>query len=183
MHEHRLTVCPFTGTLDLRTQSEIINWMYHKIPGIKRKVARWLVDGTLQDAFLVWIQYRDRALFEAELGALTNPLDDEQMRRHWIREKAWQRLQTSTYGRDMEVFTSQEHVDVDLESLAHLELRMFDRSREAGHAGNCQWGLDIGINQEDWWPYRLFSSNIDHHRDDEEETKASICNPSIVLLN
>ncbi|KAK1224322.1 hypothetical protein PQX77_012773 [Marasmius sp. AFHP31] len=71
----------------------------------------------------------------------------------------------------MELLRKEEHVDVDLESLLLLELRMFNRFREAGHAGNCQWGLDIGINQDNWWPYCQFDHNIDHDQDDEEETK------------
>ncbi|KAK1220154.1 hypothetical protein PQX77_017093 [Marasmius sp. AFHP31] len=45
-------------------------------------------------------------------------------------------------------------------------------SKIAGHAGNCQWGLDVGINQGNWWPYIHYSTgNVDRGRDDEEETK------------
>ena len=32
---------------------------------------------------------------------------------------------------------------------------MFDRSEEAGVAGNSQWGLDIGMLEDNWNPYDL----------------------------
>ncbi|KAK1221302.1 hypothetical protein PQX77_015894 [Marasmius sp. AFHP31] len=165
--QYHFNVVPFTGGLDLETQSQIVNWVHHNIPDIQQRVPLWTVDGTLQDALMLWIEHRDRA----ELEALPKCPEAGSQRDRYIREQAWRRLTKSTSGRDMELLKKEEHVDVDLESLLPLELRMFDRSREAGHAGNCQWGLDIGINQDNWWPYRHFDRNVDHDRDDEEETK------------
>ncbi|KAG7100263.1 hypothetical protein E1B28_002036 [Marasmius oreades] len=49
---------------------------------------------------------------------------------------------------------------------------MFDGSTNAGHAGNCQWGLDIGIHQDNWSPYIHFRfGDEDHTCDDDEELK------------
>ncbi|KAF9523701.1 hypothetical protein CPB83DRAFT_748813, partial [Crepidotus variabilis] len=44
-------------------------------------------------------------------------------------------------------------VDVEKESLELLEEQMFEMSKQAGVAGNRQWGLDAGSHQDDWNPY------------------------------
>ncbi|KAK0433001.1 hypothetical protein EV421DRAFT_2063429 [Armillaria borealis] len=40
-----------------------------------------------------------------------------------------------------------------MEALVLLEKRMFDTSEDAGFAGNNQWGLDIGMHQDNWYPW------------------------------
>ncbi|SJL16611.1 uncharacterized protein ARMOST_20137 [Armillaria ostoyae] len=42
---------------------------------------------------------------------------------------------------------------VSLETLILLEMRVFDRSEDAGVAGNHQWGLDAGMHQDGWYPW------------------------------
>ncbi|SJL13320.1 uncharacterized protein ARMOST_16760 [Armillaria ostoyae] len=42
---------------------------------------------------------------------------------------------------------------VSLEALILLEMRVFDRSEDAGVAGNHQWGLDAGMHQDGWYPW------------------------------
>ncbi|KAK0475392.1 hypothetical protein IW261DRAFT_1422227 [Armillaria novae-zelandiae] len=44
-------------------------------------------------------------------------------------------------------------VDVDMEALILLEMKIFDRSEDAGVAGNHQWGLDVGMHQDSWYPW------------------------------
>ena len=46
-------------------------------------------------------------------------------------------------------------MDVDLEAITLLDRAMFDRSESAGVAGNSQWGLDIGMLEDNWNPYDL----------------------------
>ncbi|KAK0197625.1 hypothetical protein F5146DRAFT_920236, partial [Armillaria mellea] len=43
--------------------------------------------------------------------------------------------------------------DVDMEALILLEKRMFDTSEDVGIAGNYQWGLDVGMHQDGWFPW------------------------------
>ncbi|PBK96169.1 hypothetical protein ARMGADRAFT_924997, partial [Armillaria gallica] len=50
-------------------------------------------------------------------------------------------------------------VDVDMEALRILEDRMFDMSEEAGIAGNCQWGLDVGMHHDNWYPWKIGGEN------------------------
>ncbi|KAK0479331.1 hypothetical protein IW261DRAFT_1420054 [Armillaria novae-zelandiae] len=50
-------------------------------------------------------------------------------------------------------------VDVDMEALCILEDRMFDRSEDAGIAGNFQWGLDVGMHQDNWCPWKFGGEN------------------------
>ncbi|KAG2098404.1 uncharacterized protein F5147DRAFT_713836, partial [Suillus discolor] len=54
--------------------------------------------------------------------------------------------------------------DIDLKCLTTLEARMFEDSKEAGPAGNQQWGLDAGQHHRRWNVYLggpLFSDNSD----------------------
>ena len=52
--------------------------------------------------------------------------------------------------------------DVDRKCLELLEERMFERSAEAGIAGNKQWGLDAGDHQQHWDPYVALPDDWDH---------------------
>ncbi|KAG6824176.1 hypothetical protein H0H93_002476, partial [Arthromyces matolae] len=64
-----------------------------------------------------------------------------------------------------------DHIDVDAESLTLLEEEMFERSKEAGAAGNWQWGLDAGDHQGRWNPYEGLPPDWNHNdRDDESES-------------
>ncbi|KAK1231971.1 hypothetical protein PQX77_004891 [Marasmius sp. AFHP31] len=166
LRRYRLTAVPYTGGLSLETRSQIMNWMYNQIPGVHGTLPTWVTDGSLQEAFLLWIADRDRAEFEKLPGYPSTKSDQAR----FIRDQAWLRLKQSTSQGNMD--PEHEGIDVDLESLAQLEADIFDMSEIAGCAGNCQWGLDVGIHQEDWWPYINYStSDIDRDRDDEGETK------------
>ncbi|KAF9061239.1 hypothetical protein BDP27DRAFT_1160503, partial [Rhodocollybia butyracea] len=46
-----------------------------------------------------------------------------------------------------------QKVDVDLEALRILEDLIFDISKDAGVAGNQQWGLDSGPHLRNWNPW------------------------------
>ncbi|KAJ8075427.1 hypothetical protein PM082_019765 [Marasmius tenuissimus] len=167
LRHYHLTVVPYTGGLSLETQSEIMNWVYHNIPGVRGTLPAWITDGSLQHAFLLWIEGRDRV----ELENLPECPRSKLKREKFLREQAWMRLKQFASRSDRESRGPPEYVDIDLESLSQLEMDMFDRSTVAGHGGNCQWGLDVGIHQDNWWPYMVYPNNVDHGRDDEEETK------------
>lgn len=62
----------------------------------------------------------------------------------WL-DRAW--------SRQIDKHDSTPSVDVDREAISALEARMFAQSAEAGVAGNCQWGLDTGPHQDNWYPY------------------------------
>ncbi|KAL0572827.1 hypothetical protein V5O48_009138 [Marasmius crinis-equi] len=167
LRRNRVTVVSYNGGFSLEMQSQFINWLYVNILGIKNTAPRWIVDGTLQDALMLWVEHQDKAEFEGEKDCPNESIQ----RASYVRERAWERLQKSTPTRDSTRHTKAP-VDVDRESLAALEQKMFDMSETAGHAGNSQWGLDVGIHQDDWSPYRhVLFMGVDCTRDDEEELK------------
>ncbi|KAK0482881.1 hypothetical protein EDD18DRAFT_1112516 [Armillaria luteobubalina] len=46
-----------------------------------------------------------------------------------------------------------------MEALHMLEDRMFDTSEDAGITGNCQWGLDARMHQDNWCPWKFGGEN------------------------
>ncbi|KIK66490.1 hypothetical protein GYMLUDRAFT_239427 [Collybiopsis luxurians FD-317 M1] len=40
---------------------------------------------------------------------------------------------------------------------------MFDRSENAGVAGNSQWGLDVGMLEDNWNPYDLSAPEMERN--------------------
>jgi hypothetical protein len=50
---------------------------------------------------------------------------------------------------------------------------MFEKSQQAGTAGNWQWGLDAGDHQERWNPYEGLASY------DPDDHKASLQKPGL----
>ncbi|KAK0477806.1 hypothetical protein IW261DRAFT_1420657 [Armillaria novae-zelandiae] len=79
--------------------------------------------------------------------------DDIEPVNRFICQKAWERLVDYT-GCTTDGNPKPDAVDVDMEALILLEMRMFDRSEDAGVAGNHQWGLDVGMHQDSWYPWR-----------------------------
>lgn len=67
-------------------------------------------------------------------------------------EKAWEHMQEYT-GLSLDGTVTIKSADVDLEAIKHLDHAMFDMSEMAGMAGNLQWGLDIGMHEDNWLPY------------------------------
>ncbi|KAL0063610.1 hypothetical protein AAF712_009467 [Marasmius tenuissimus] len=170
LRRYHLTVVPYTGGLSPEVRSQIMNWIYKQIPGVREALPAWTTDGSLQDAFLLWIADRDQVKF---MGLPEYP-SNKSMQDRFIRDQAWTTLKQSTSQHDKE--PEHDGVNVNLESLSQLETDMFDMSKVVGHAGNCQWGLDVGINQDGWSPYIHYSyGDVDRSRDDEEETKPGRC--------
>ncbi|KAK0477515.1 hypothetical protein EDD18DRAFT_1114662 [Armillaria luteobubalina] len=59
----------------------------------------------------------------------------------------------------MKLPNEETSVDVNMEALHMLEDRMFDTSEDAGITGNCQWGLDVGMHQDNWCPWKFGGEN------------------------
>ncbi|KAJ8089597.1 hypothetical protein PM082_014853 [Marasmius tenuissimus] len=161
------TVVPLTGGLPALLRSQIKNYVYNMVPGVKDlKKHTWVTDGPLQEAFIRYIASRDEAEFLALEGC---PRRGKKRTQH-VQKCAWERLVAYTGktqdGRDLAPVE-----DVDYQSLALLEDRMFDPKFNPGVAGNQQWGLDIGIHQDAWDLYVHFPDDrgkIYHTWDNDE---------------
>ncbi|KAK0499257.1 hypothetical protein EDD18DRAFT_1377282, partial [Armillaria luteobubalina] len=70
----------------------------------------------------------------------------------FVLQSAWERLVNYT-GLTTDGYPKIASVDVNMEALHILEDRMFDTSEDAGIAGNCQWGLNVGMHQDNWCPW------------------------------
>ncbi|KAK0459941.1 hypothetical protein IW261DRAFT_1578103 [Armillaria novae-zelandiae] len=70
------------------------------------------------------------------------PTSDIKAVNRFICQKAWERLVNYT-GCTTDGNPKPDAVDIDMEALILLEMQMFDRSEDAGVAGNHQWGLDV----------------------------------------
>src|SRR6187551_1143056 len=109
------TVVPFTGGLIRQTCSEIINWMYTNVSGVQERSPRWITDGSLQHAFGLWIEARDRA----ELERLPDCPPNRSKRDRFVWQQLWSRFMDQT-GEENDGSKEVDNVDVDLESLLHL---------------------------------------------------------------
>ncbi|ESK87120.1 hypothetical protein Moror_11896 [Moniliophthora roreri MCA 2997] len=125
----------------------------------------WVVNGTLQHAFTLWIEHRDRIEFKSDSACPVEKQEHEQ----FVRQQAFRRLMEYT-GCSEDGSPLPQTFDVDRDSLAQLEQKMFDMSKEAGAAGNWQWGLDVGCHQDDWHPNAHFlGEGQDNYYGNEEE--------------
>ncbi|KAL0569338.1 hypothetical protein V5O48_012626 [Marasmius crinis-equi] len=161
-----------TGGLHLTLRSQIQNYMYNCIPGVKElKKHTWVTDGPLQDALMLYIAHRD----EEEFAAKTECPKTGAKHTRFIRARAWERLVAYTgkteNGREIPM-----REDVNYQSLALLEDRMFAPQFNPGEAGEQQWGVDVGIHQCDWDPYPNFpdEKGAVHHAWENQDVRTSL---------
>ncbi|KAG6909852.1 hypothetical protein DXG01_014880 [Tephrocybe rancida] len=131
------SLVPFCGPLTTSKVAQIANWF-------ETKITR---DPTLR-CHVKWVTHlpnaHARTLYIASL--LQNETKNKGLSSGALMEQAWQ------VQKDVGPPHS-DSVDVELESLKHLE-EMFERgSSRAGIAGHYQWGLDTGDHQGRWDPY------------------------------
>ncbi|KAF9459978.1 hypothetical protein BDZ94DRAFT_1311935 [Collybia nuda] len=117
---------PDAGDLTPLKRAQIQNWFFNLVPGAKADITRWIGRVPIAHAFTVVL-----ASWKADkLGnggeTPTHPIAEAE-NRALLWKKAWE-YQCKTHYILM--------VDVDLESLALLEERMFENSKQAGIAGN-----------------------------------------------
>ncbi|KAG0692894.1 hypothetical protein DFH29DRAFT_816991, partial [Suillus ampliporus] len=132
---------PFCGDISSREYAKIARWFSDNIPGAPSQVQKWLGGMPLVHAFTLVVAHRKAGEFKKRAQAQNKEWHDSKLLR-----MAWADLMIS-YPTDSFV------ADVDLECLTALEARMFEDSKEAGAAGNQQWGLDAGQHHRRWNPY------------------------------
>ncbi|KAL0056906.1 hypothetical protein AAF712_016479 [Marasmius tenuissimus] len=159
--DHKTRIVPLTGGLPHSTRSRVINWMFNIIPGLKeQKDFTWVTDGGLQEALMRLIAQRDYQEFANLKGC---PKTGHKKQR-FIYAKAWDRLDKYT-GQTQDGRPQPVIEDVDRQALSLLEDAMFLPELNPGLAGEQQWGLDVGIHQDNWDPYIHFpdSQGRIHH--------------------
>ncbi|KIK66734.1 hypothetical protein GYMLUDRAFT_238970 [Collybiopsis luxurians FD-317 M1] len=92
--------------------------------------------------------------YQSEFLDMEECPEQEEDIENFILNQAWKQLDAYT-GLSLDGKVKIEPVDADLEAITFLDHAMFDRSEAAGFAGNSQWGLDIGMLEDNWNPYDL----------------------------
>lgn len=163
-------VVPHSGNLSLEDQARVANWFAANVKGARSDTTKWLGRFPLTHAFTLLLLHRHRATFENKNEFPHT--EDESTQHQWLLQTSWE-FQVNEVG--------PTHVDVDRTCLAELEERMFERSKEAGRAGDYQWGLDSGHHQDRWNPYENVPAFWGHGDFDGSESDAEVRNNSTTL--
>ncbi|KAK0492406.1 hypothetical protein EDD18DRAFT_1013954, partial [Armillaria luteobubalina] len=141
----------WTGSLTLNDLARINNYFFRRVLKIcKDSPLDWITGLAMSHAQTLVVAYRHRELFLQDKEC--PPASEIETVNRFVIERAWERLVNYT-GRTTDGKVKHDAVDVDMEALILLEKRMFDTSEDAGIAGNYQWGLDIGMHQDGWFPW------------------------------
>ncbi|KAG6904433.1 hypothetical protein DXG01_009991, partial [Tephrocybe rancida] len=157
------TIVPHTGSLSVSDRARVANYFDLHICGDPKLRHMWI-------AFLS-IAHAHTLLIASRLASDGDHLDCSESD---LLEKAWhvQCFEGSDLLMD---------VDVDRESLEHLEELMFERSREAGIAGYYQWGLDAGDHQEQWDPWGGLPTDLNHEDRTDSESEL-VCGNNFIKV-
>ncbi|THU75736.1 hypothetical protein K435DRAFT_846836, partial [Dendrothele bispora CBS 962.96] len=150
----------FCGGLTLDDQARILNWIYTKFPNFNPVH----LEVAVAHARTLLVAYRYRDEF---LGSQSQTDQETLSDQHYVLQRAWQRLVEFT-GKTVDGKLKPTAADVDYEAINILEEIMFDRTHEAGIAGNCQWGLDVAPLEDNWFPYNGPESQHNNLRDGTE---------------
>jgi hypothetical protein len=147
------TLVPYVGSLSLEERAQIANWFDINITHKDKKFRlSWLGYLPLSHAYTLYIA--DRLKSNPKMAQLG-----------WkdLLLQAWDVQFTGTPERLADI-------DVEKECLEQLEEEMFEVSFRAGKAGNYQWGLDSG-HQDNWNPYANLPAEwkVGDYVGDEEE--------------
>ncbi len=144
-------VIHWTGGLTLNDLARINNYFFRRVlKTCKEFPLDWLTSLAMSHARTLVVAYRHREWFLKDEEC--PPASEIETVNHFVVEKAWERLVDYT-GRTTDGKIKPDAVDVDMEALVVLEKRIFDTSEHAGIAGNHQWGLDVGMHQDGWFPW------------------------------
>ncbi|KAK0435307.1 hypothetical protein EV421DRAFT_1908785 [Armillaria borealis] len=144
-------VLHWNGGLTLNNLARINDYFFrHVLKMCKECPIDWATGLAISHARTLLITYRHQDLFLQDEDC--TPISDIEAVNHFVGQKAWDRLVGYT-GCTTDGKPKPDVVDVDMEALIPLEMRMFDRSEDAGVAGNHQWGLDAGMHQDGWYPW------------------------------
>ncbi|KAJ3553953.1 hypothetical protein NP233_g12527 [Leucocoprinus birnbaumii] len=155
-------VVPFIGNLTVEEQVHVANWLHQHVSNEKPRWTQLMLNA---HALTLLIAHRLKQ----------NPPPHSHLDAHdavAVIQFAWKILVNNANYDSDPLFHILSGVDVDKESLWQLEKLMFTRRcREAGPAGNMQWGLDAGDHQDGWDPYKLTSFFAEVTRDDPESER------------
>ncbi|PBK62015.1 hypothetical protein ARMSODRAFT_1025149 [Armillaria solidipes] len=147
----RVIAIHWNGGLMLNDLARINNYVFHRVLKMcKECPIDWATGLAMSHARTLLIAYRHQDLFLQDEDC--PPTSDIEAVNRFVGQKAWERLVGYT-GCMTDGKPKPDVVDVDMEALILLEMRMFDRSEDAGVAGNNQWGLDAGMHQDGWYPW------------------------------
>lgn len=158
-HLHKAGMIPFRGDVSVLDQARAMNWFEMHVPDARTKRCLWITQVPFAHTVTVLLasQHHEKFSREPEYPSADSSTKQE----HFILNKAWE-YQMKTFRKDWDA------VDVDKESLCALEESMFEVSKQAGHTGYYQWGLDAGDHQDKWFPYANVPDSW-NHRDGEFE--------------
>lgn len=171
-----------SGDLPLEIQAQISNWFQEKLPGARQEKQNWLGQLPLSHGYTLVIASQHREEFRSKT---TFPKDGTMVEQEiFLLDAAWQ-LQR---GSEDTKYTGSKlrAVDVDQECISSLEYKLFQRSKEAGIASLCQWGLDVGPHQDGWNPYSQVPTewHIDDFGTDLDQSELQVsCSGSLVNGN
>lgn len=155
------TLVPFASRLTIIERAMIANWFEIKICGGDQTLRKdWIGRLPIAHAHTVYLAHKLKAELKDEDG---KPLTGNK-----LLDEAWE-IQTKGTERDL-----LSDVDVDRDCLQILEELMFERSARAGVAGNYQWGLDVGENQDSWDVYGGLPPHWNHEDRDESEGELEV---------
>lgn len=140
----------FSGGTTNDDQARIHNYVHkHVLCGKKLDPSNVLL--SLAHARTLLVAHRYHTVFLQKDGCPDPSQEPEKVALFTI-EKAWEHLQEYN-GLSLDGTVTIKSADVDLEAIKHLDHAMFDMSENAGVGGNSQWGLDIGMHEDNWSPY------------------------------
>ncbi|KAK7434743.1 hypothetical protein VKT23_020021 [Stygiomarasmius scandens] len=141
-------VVPFTGLISVEDQARINDWFRSNIPQASSCEHHWVAGIAIGHARTLFVASQHRAEIVSEFDGDFSESD--------VIKAAWKRLVHFT-GKDEEGVPLIDAVDVDLEALKVLEYYIFSLGVDAGEAGNKQWGLDVGMHENDWNPWDVYA--------------------------
>ncbi|THU82689.1 hypothetical protein K435DRAFT_932878 [Dendrothele bispora CBS 962.96] len=150
----------YCGGLKIDDQARILNWIYTKFPGTN---PAHLEIAAAHARTLLLVHRHKTEFLETRPQKNIDVLSEDQ----YLLKKAWERLVEFT-GKTIDGKPKSVGVDVNYEAISILEEVMFDRTINAGIAGNCQWGLDVGPLEDNWFPYNGPEAQQDNLREGSE---------------
>ncbi|KAJ6489664.1 hypothetical protein C8R47DRAFT_476034, partial [Mycena vitilis] len=136
----------YAGDLAIVDRVRVMNWLERHVANSDRSLRMiWIGEIPLAHAFTLLFAHRRYKSIIANDSC--PPADSELEHQRFILDAAWAYQCLAAPG-------MWDGLDIEKECLDFLEERMFENSERAGMAGTGQWGLDAGVHQGHWYPYR-----------------------------
>lgn len=161
----------YCGGITQDDEARIKNYIYHKV--IEKKTLHPLsLDLCFAHARTLLVAYQFRSQFLEKLDPSSVDHGAEKIET-FILQEAWKRLNEYT-GLSLDGSTKIEPADVGMEAMELFDWAMFSRSKKAGVAGNMQWGLDVGMHEDNWNPYYPGGPEIDEEIRKGKQTELKV---------